>query len=210
MFSGRMNLKQMWTEKLCQSSSGSWSFCCTKLHNPLYLLDSENHNLMRCLHLSWWIQNLCKNSNKSMSIKLFHHTGILKSLNFRPVRHLLSSLINHLNELGHQDLYANKFPRLSSSLVILSSPSSWHQDGGCRGSEVRKEEVDSLLWECHLHHVSCGSEWVRPGPGGVGQWGKHSLIFLLVIKFLQWWCLKMWMFTQIHAKQKLQVFCFVL
>ena len=51
-------------------------------------------------------------------------------------------------------------------------PPCSYQDGGCGGSEVREEEVDPLLWECHLHHVPGGAQRVWPGPGGVWQRGE--------------------------------------
>lgn len=46
------------------------------------------------------------------------------------------------------------------------------QDGGRWRSEVREEEMDPLLWERHLYHVSGGAQRVWPGSGRVRQWGE--------------------------------------
>lgn len=70
----------------------------------------------------------------------------------------------------------SQFVQFSQVLKFLFT--SWilvlHQDGGCRGSAVRKAEVDPLLWKRHLHHVPGSTQWIWPSSRRVWQWGKTS------------------------------------
>lgn len=93
--------------------------------------------------------------------------------------------------LGCLAYLCNKWTALSLSCLIAPM----HQDGGCRGSEIWAQEVDSLLWERHLHHLPGGAERVRSGPRWMRQWGQVRFEFgwfqpcsLFMLMSVDWIC----------------------
>lgn len=85
--------------------------------------------------------------------------ALLPSKNYREPQRALAQWCNGLYP----------FPGVVRSHLWLST--SIEQNGGCWWPAIWTTEMDSLLWECHLHHFLGCSEWIWPGSGWVWQWG---------------------------------------